>query len=202
MKSRLPGRAISGLQRATSLSHRGVAPRRDLELQEMTLNQGSRTSERVDHGRIYCFTPLTPVGQLGLEARRWPMALALVLFCAVMISACGGSETVSSSTEQGIVGRYVFTGPGVQIDCSQLPSEEVSACEETNRPWTRPFANADIEIRDSEDRSVTTTTSDGDGNFRVLLPPGEYLLCAAGCEGPVEVHEGSFTAYTIAIAAP
>ena len=127
--------------------------------------------------------------------------IALVVVLTV-VAACGADDDRGPAV-QGIEGRFVMTGPGHIRDCTELSSgDERDDCEESNKPWTTPMAAADIEVRDEANRLVTTVVTDNNGAFRVELPEGEYLLCSAGCEGPIAVVAGEFTDYDISVAVP
>jgi hypothetical protein len=125
-----------------------------------------------------------------------------MLLVAAGFAACGAFNPGDSHT-QGIEGRYVITGPGVIRDCGELePGAERDDCEKSNQPWTRPVAATEVEVRDSEDRLLTTVVTDNEGAFRVELSPGDYLLCDAGCDGPITVVAGAFAVYQITLAVP
>ena len=60
-------------------------------------------------------------------------------------------------------------------------------------PSTRPFANIDFVVMEGE-RTVASFKTDGQGQFRVLLPPGHYTVAMkekrsgkVGRYGPFEV---------------
>jgi hypothetical protein len=125
------------------------------------------------------------------------MALAVIA-----VTACGGFNYGGELT-QGIEGRYVITGPGMIQDCLGLTTRaEREACEASNEPWTRPMAAAELEVWDTENRLVTMVVTDSEGGFRVELAAGDYLLCDAGCDGPITVTSGKFTVYEVALAVP
>lgn len=129
------------------------------------------------------------------------MVIAVVLVAAAA-AACG-TGNAGGETTQGIKGRYVITGPGIILDCSELhPGDERDACEASNQPWVQPVAAGEIKVRDPANQLVATVITDGEGAFRVDLAAGDYLLCGAGCEGPITVMAGEFAFYEISLAVP
>lgn len=129
------------------------------------------------------------------------LKLIFALMLVAIIASCA-RDNAKPPAEQGIRGQYALSGPGTQIDCSKLPPEQISECEQANLPWTRPFEDAAVQIRDTQDRIVTTVRTDALGNYQALLPMGEYLVCSGGCEGPVTVEEGKFTDYPLLVTVP
>ena len=79
---------------------------------------------------------------------------------ALLVAACGPSASTGASGVEGTV----LAGPrcpiGVEpgLDCADYPVE------------------ADLEVQDSSGRVVARARSDEQGDFRIGLHPGEYLL--------------------------
>ena len=131
------------------------------------------------------------------------MTLGYVLIAVIMILIDACSVAVSQdSPQQGIEGQYMFRGPGVHMDCSEVTSEDREDCEKVNEPFATPIADAVIEVHDTEGNLLTAAVTDFDGKFRTELPPGNYLLCTDFCEGPITVEVGVFTTYDLSLFAP
>ncbi len=134
------------------------------------------------------------------------MSFAVLALAALAVVACQASGAVpqeNESPEQGIEGQYLFRGPGIAMDCSQLPTDaERQTCEESNKPFATPIVDALIEVRDRDGELATAVITNFDGEFSVTLEPGEYLICAESCEGPVAVRVGEFTRYDLSLLAP
>ena len=132
-----------------------------------------------------------------------PFLLAVLSLALAACKASVSGVPESAPPAQGIEGQYVFRGPGINMDCAEFPAgagrEE---CEEANTPFATPIVDAVIEVRGADGELEATAVTNFDGEFSVTLGPGDYLVCAESCEGPVAVRVGEFTRYDLSLLAP
>jgi hypothetical protein len=100
--------------------------------------------------------------------RAVPFTLGWALVCVGLV--CGGTQAaatagnpqmVADAASGGIEGRVVI--------------RPVRSVERRGVSNQRPY-QAKITVLDRAGREVTAVESDADGRFRVLLPPGSYVL--------------------------
>ncbi len=128
------------------------------------------------------------------------LSLAVV---ACQASVAGPQERAPIESRQGIEGQYLFRGPGINMDCAQFQTDaERQECEESSKPFVTPIVDALIEVRATDGELATTAVTNFDGEYSVPLRPGEYLICAESCEGPVAVRAGEFTRYDLSLLSP
>ncbi len=120
-------------------------------------------------------------------ARRTRLTVSGLLL-AIVLAACGLPS--AGTTTSGIKGQ-VSIGPMCPVMQANLPCPD------------QPYA-ATIRVLDQDGKKVTEITSDAQGNFKVGLPPGTYVLSplpgdsmAHAPEQPATVVDGQFTRVTI-----
>lgn len=111
----------------------------------------------------------------------------MLFFLLLLTSCAGGSDTGDETTGSGVRGR-VLLGPTCPVEMEGTPCPD------------EPIAGVEVRaVRDGE--PVAGATSDAQGRFELLLPPGEYTLEAViGPDGPgmfakpvgVTVSSGAF----------
>ena len=96
--------------------------------------------------------------------------LLLVSVLVLSLSACAGSSTRGTETgTTGIEGK-VLLGPMCPVMHAGSPCPD------------RPI-EADIVVTSLDGKTVATGHSDGDGAYRIPLPPGSYTVTAERTDG-------------------
>lgn len=116
----------------------------------------------------------------------WITIVGLALATVLSLGGCGpDTQTGSPAQDSGISGLTV-AGPQcpVQIAGQPCPPKPVSAR---------------VVVEDAAGRQLTAFTSDAQGQFRLPLPPGDYVLVSSGDPGgpflkpePVTVVAGRY----------
>jgi hypothetical protein len=97
--------------------------------------------------------------------------LSLVLMVMVLsLSACAGSSTGGTGTGTAGIQGKVLLGPMCPVMVAGSPCPD------------RPI-EADIVVTSLDGKTVATGHSDGDGTYRLSLPPGSYTVTAERSDG-------------------
>lgn len=114
---------------------------------------------------------------------------AAIMFLLV---SCG-NQTPTTTAASGVEGR-VLAGPTCPVESAYSPCPD------------RPVETEITVVRESSGAFVKRGMSDSNGDFRIELPPGRYIVSAGGSSGiggsqPVMavVEEGKFTTIEIQI---
>lgn len=115
---------------------------------------------------------------------------AAIMFLLV---SCGNQTPTTTTVASGVEGR-VLAGPTCPVEYAYSPCPD------------RPVATEITVVRESSGAFVKRGMSDSNGDFRIELPPGRYLVSAGPSSGiggsqpvPAVVEEGKFTTIEIQI---
>jgi hypothetical protein len=122
--------------------------------------------------------------------RRLPLLVVLVLF----LSACAASSTGGTETGTAGIQGKVLLGPMCPVMRAGSPCPD------------RPI-EADIVVTSPDGKTVATGHSDGDGTYRIPLPPGTYTVTAERTDGQlgagkpvtVDVTAGTFVRLNLSV---
>ncbi|MEN8132106.1 MAG: carboxypeptidase-like regulatory domain-containing protein [Pseudomonadota bacterium] len=81
-----------------------------------------------------------------------------------LLIACAPMPPSSTAAESGVEG-HVTMGP----TCGAVPVGRRDNCR--NKPM-----QTQLEVRDSKDKTIASAHSDPQGYYRIVLPPGSYIL--------------------------
>ncbi len=127
---------------------------------------------------------------IRLATPRTVVTLALLVVMAVLVAGCGatavgGATGTPTATATGTLMGSVVAGP-------TCPVERTGG---TPCPY-QPVANRQVTIETTGGAEVTTTTTDAQGQFRVTLAPGTYMVRVAivpGTPGIRQLSTGNVT---------
>jgi hypothetical protein len=123
--------------------------------------------------------------------------LSILALTGILLAACAGGASAPSSTPTTNSGieEQALAGPTCPVERIGSPCPE------------RPVPDATVEVWNAQcTKKLLTFTADGEGHFRVALPPGDYYLIPPRVEAQqfpvghpqnVTVDEGRFTVITI-----
>jgi hypothetical protein len=94
----------------------------------------------------------------------------LAFACVLLVTACGGDDDQVVPPPSGIAG-VVLAGPQCPVEQAGSPCPDL------------PLEGVEIQVEEVGGGTTATATTDGDGYFRVDVPPGEYNVTAPPTEG-------------------
>ena len=125
------------------------------------------------------------------------LGLLCVMVVVATLAACGSSES-----DSGVLGLAIHRPEhAATFSASPLPIE---------LGWTTgdilPDPHATVLVKDSGGKTVARVATDGQGVFRLSLPPGDYLVVGKGLPAffgtQTPVHTGEFSRIMVRTKAP